>query len=537
MEKQEFKNVAGYIRVSSDEQAKEGYSPQTQQEKIKDFVKKNGYRLDKRHIYIDLGRSGGTENRPELQRLLANARNKEFDAVIVYRMDRFFRNLRLLLNTVDELRNIGIGFVSVSEPFDTSTPTGRAMFANAGVFAEWMREIGLESRNEGMIKAMRAGKYLSGTSPYGYDRDEKTRRLKRNRKEGAVIKMIFNWLVSEELSEHKIQQRLNGMNIPTKFDHLGRTKLKNKKNWWSKRTIGRILRNEIYSGTFYYRKFISSNRIGQVNNLRPKEDWVEMKTPAIISEELFERAQKQLDKNRDFSPRRTLVKYVFQHKIICGYDGRRWQSACRGEKGGWKAVKYYFCPGTRPSITPVKCPSSSLSESKIAPVVWKSLVGLLKHPEATMKALEQYKDQKSKEAATEKQFNDILGLLKTNKGQQDRLNKAFIYDGIDERKYKENLEKIKREESYLLSEKQRFSQDIISEEEKDKRTESVKELYEKIKTKLDSADYDLKHLIIQRLVNNIIIKGEDMSIEFGLPTREYLPCLNLRDSSRMDRNL
>jgi len=83
------KRAAVYIRLSSEEQAKEGYSPQTQKEKALEFI------IDEKHIYIDLGYSGATDKRPSPQRLLEDARKREFDVIVVYRLDRLFRNLRL----------------------------------------------------------------------------------------------------------------------------------------------------------------------------------------------------------------------------------------------------------------------------------------------------------------------------------------------------------------------------------------------------------------------------------------------------------
>jgi len=534
--KKETKRAAIYIRCSSDDAKKEGYSPQNQEEKIKEFIKTNGYKLDKRHIYKDIGYSGGTEKRPELQRLMTNAKNKEFDLILIYRLDRFFRKLRTLENFLTDLSNYGIGVKSITESWaDYSTPSGRMNIQVLGAAAEWQREITLEARNAGMIKAMKEEKWL-GPASYGYD--IKDQRLKINSEEAKIVKMIYEWLVYEELSEYKIQQRLNSMKIPTKHDNLGKRKPVNKKNWWSKRTLGRILRNEVYSGTFYYRKYLNPNRnLCVKNNLRPKEEWIKIKTPAIISRELFDKAQKQIEKNRENSPRRTKIKYLFQHKISCGHDGRKWQSACRPKQGTWREVRYYFCSGIRKSITSKKCPSSSIAESKIAPVAWDTLVKLLSQPEAMIKALKRYKDQKDQGKATEGRLKQVLRLLKTNKGQQDRLYRAFVYEGVDEAKYRVDLERFKGEENRLLAEKQRLSQVLGSEEEQGKRTESIKELYKKIKGKLELADHDLKYLIIQKLIKGIIIKDEDMDIEFELPTLEFLPYFNLRDRARMDRNL
>lgn len=88
-----MKRAAIYIRLSLEEQAKEGYSPQTQREKALEFAKNNSFEVKERNIYVDLGYSGGTDKRPGLQRLLKDAKEKNFYVVIVYRLDRFLEIL------------------------------------------------------------------------------------------------------------------------------------------------------------------------------------------------------------------------------------------------------------------------------------------------------------------------------------------------------------------------------------------------------------------------------------------------------------
>ncbi|MCX6719968.1 MAG: recombinase family protein [Candidatus Staskawiczbacteria bacterium] len=365
------KRAAIYIRCSSDEAKKEGYSPETQKEKVKKFIQDSDWEFENNHVYSDIGFSGGTDKRPDFQKLLTAAKNREFDVIVVYRMDRFFRNLRLLINTVAELRDAGIEFKSVTEPFDTSTPTGRAMFANAGVFAEWMREVGLESRNEGMIKAMGEGKYLGGTAPYGFKFNKQTQRLEVEESEIKIVKMLFEWLVEEKLSEYKIQQKINTMKVPTKFDLIGRKKKTGTTGWWNRKTIDRILTNEIYTGTYYYRKYIHCGRTRNEKNFRPKEDWikVEDKSLAVIDKEYFERGQKQLKINKEQAVRNTKEIYTLQHKIICGMDGYRYQCGMRHNKLTKGGTKYYYCVGIRSYMTPKSCPTPTISESRIVPQI------------------------------------------------------------------------------------------------------------------------------------------------------------------------
>ena len=97
--------IAIYIRVSTEEQAREGYSLEVQREYLESFAKREGYEIFK--IYSDDGVSAYSTRRPALQQLLADAKEKRFELVLVHKIDRFSRNLKDLLNLVDELSSYG----------------------------------------------------------------------------------------------------------------------------------------------------------------------------------------------------------------------------------------------------------------------------------------------------------------------------------------------------------------------------------------------------------------------------------------------
>lgn len=549
MNNEQPKKVAIYIRVSSDEQANEGYSPQTQEEKIKEFIKSNGYKLDKKHVYSDLGYSGATDLRPELKRLIKDANNKEFEIILVYRQDRFFRNLVLLLNTVKKLREVGVEFKSITESFDTTTPAGRAMFANAGVFAEWMREVGLEARNEGMIKAMKAGKWLGGTPPLGYKFNRETQKLEIDEEEKSIVEMLFKWLVRDRLSEYKIQKEINEMQVPTKYDRLGRKKKSGTKCWWNRRSLGRILRNPIYTGTFYYRQQKYLGRVKGKNNLRPKEEWIKVENPdiQIISSELFKRAQKQLKINKELSPRKTKHIYSLQHKIICGFDNRRYQCALREYKGktGPKETKYYFCSAIRFASSPKKCPSSAVSESRILPAVWNKLKELLSNPHEVMKEIELYANRKNNKSKIQEKIKNIEENINSYNLERLRWSKLWTKEAVTEEESDKEIELCKQEIERLEKKKEKLDYLLLAEEEKEKRAKSIEKLYLELKQELENADYKTKKELIGWLIEKIVKKRDELEIEFRLPfnARDLKPLLfdpNLCFSSaspRVDRNL
>jgi len=163
--------IAIYIRVSTEDQAKEGYSLVVQREYLEDFAKRDGYDVFK--VYCDDGMSAYSTRRPALQQLLTDAKAKRFELVLVHKIDRFSRNLKDLLMLVDELSSYGVAFKSATEPFDTSTSAGKLMFQQLGSFAEFERNRIAERVFPGMIKGVQQGNWQGARyAPFGYSQNE-----------------------------------------------------------------------------------------------------------------------------------------------------------------------------------------------------------------------------------------------------------------------------------------------------------------------------------------------------------------------------
>jgi site-specific DNA recombinase len=161
--------VAIYIRVSTDEQAKEGFSIRAQRNLLVDYCRVNDYEVT--NVYLDDGFSAKDTKRPQLQKLLADAKKGEFNAVLVYKLDRFTRSVRDLYELLEYLQRFGVGFISRQEKFDTTTAIGRAMIGILGVFAQFERELIAERVRLGMEQKTREGKKAGGRYPYGYDKE------------------------------------------------------------------------------------------------------------------------------------------------------------------------------------------------------------------------------------------------------------------------------------------------------------------------------------------------------------------------------
>jgi DNA invertase Pin-like site-specific DNA recombinase len=147
--------VAIYARVST---ANNGQDPAMQTRELREYAERRGWTVAGE--YVDIGISGTKEKRPELDRLMADAHRRRFDAVVVWKFDRFARSVSHLLRALETFKAQGIEFVSFSEQLDTSTPAGKLVFTVLGAVAELERSLIVERVKAGLRNAKAKGRRL-----------------------------------------------------------------------------------------------------------------------------------------------------------------------------------------------------------------------------------------------------------------------------------------------------------------------------------------------------------------------------------------
>jgi DNA invertase Pin-like site-specific DNA recombinase len=170
--------IARYLRVSKLEQ-----NPQLQDDESAQLAAARGWTIV--DTYVDHGVSGAKERRTELDRMMKDARKRRFDAILVWRSDRLFRSLRHMVETIEELSALGVGFVSCREPFDTTTPSGKLMLHLVSAFAEFERAVLIERVKAGLAVARRKGKKI-GRPRVRFDID----RARELRGQGSSLRTI-----------------------------------------------------------------------------------------------------------------------------------------------------------------------------------------------------------------------------------------------------------------------------------------------------------------------------------------------------------
>ncbi len=178
------KRAAIYARTSTTCQ-----DPEVQTRELRPFVEKRGWSLHEDMLFVDFGFSGAQDRRPALDRMLAAARQRKFDVLVVWAIDRLGRSLRALVLTCEELGALGVDLVSFTQPIDTTTPSGRLTFSVLGAVAQFEREMIRERVRAGISKAKSSGKRL-GRPPLDLDIDYLRGRLAAGEKLRAVARSL-----------------------------------------------------------------------------------------------------------------------------------------------------------------------------------------------------------------------------------------------------------------------------------------------------------------------------------------------------------
>jgi putative DNA-invertase from lambdoid prophage Rac len=158
--------IAVYARVSTNNK---GQDVDMQLIDMRKSIESKGWNLF--HEYVDRGISGSKSSRPQLDKLMRDASEKKFDAVLVWKLDRFGRSVRHLVNAIAELESFGVSFISLKDSIDLTTAQGRLMFQIIAAMAEFERELIRERVKAGMANARTKGKQI-GRPSLGINRDE-----------------------------------------------------------------------------------------------------------------------------------------------------------------------------------------------------------------------------------------------------------------------------------------------------------------------------------------------------------------------------
>ncbi|HDD7479725.1 recombinase family protein [Staphylococcus hominis] len=406
MSEMKKKRIGGYIRVSTEKQVM-GYSIEGQITQIEQYCQFNGYELV--DIYADRGISGKSMNRPELHRMLNDAKNGKLDCVMVYKTNRLARNTSDLLTIVEELHRQNVEFFSLSERMEVKNSTGKLMLQILASFSEFERNTILENIYTGQRQRALEG-YYQGNLPLGYNNiPDNKKELMINQHEANIVKYIFESYAKGH-GYRKIANALNHKGYVTK-----------KGNPFSISAVTYILSNPFYIGKIQFAKYKDWNDKRR-KGLNDKPVIAEGKHTPIISQSLWDKVQarkKQVSKKPQVHGKGTNLLTGIIACPQCSASMSASITVNTLKDGTKKRIRYYSCSNFRNKGSKV-CSANSVRADVIEKYVMDQILEIVKSDKVLKQVVERVNQENQVDVAAlnhdiaykQQQFDEINAKLK-----------------------------------------------------------------------------------------------------------------------------
>ncbi len=441
-----------YVRVSTDAQV-DGYSIEAQIESLEGYLKSQGW--SDYELYADPGFSGKNLERPAIKKLIKDCEDGKIDTVLVFKLDRLSRSQKDTLYLIEEVfNNNDVGFISVRESFDTTTPFGKAMIGILSVFAQLERETILERTRIGLKKRAENGYWRGGgKTPFAYDYDKEAGMLIVNEER----KVIFDLMKTLRLQGYSY----NELSKVTGYDESWIQGILN-----AKTNLGKIpFKGELYDG----------------------------RHEAIITEEEYQQLQtieKQRSKNQHAS------HYLLSGKIYCGNCGAKY----RYQKWGQRIICYcYSQQKSKPKlIKDPNCNNIRLDSFEIEDSFLEQLFAMSLNEELFRSTFDLSKTNLVDELnirldKTQKKIENLIQLLSDNIANEE----------------------IKKELAKLTSEKSNIIKELENIKEKERTTKTYDKI-KNLESVWTGMEFKEKRNVVEQLLDKIVVDGKTLKIYWNV---------------------
>lgn len=518
-------------------------------------------------VYVDYDYSGKDTDRPDFFEMMNKVSDNEFDFVVVYHIYRFARNMKDFTVIMDELQNLEIGFTSISQDFDTSTPTGRAAMYMTAVFGQLGREDTAMQVRDNMIYLAEKGRWNGGPVPYGFDThselvvyredqgNKKITSLVINEDESNTVKEFYEWYLESMGSIRSITTRANELGYKTKNNAC-----------WSHSQVSRILQNPLYcvADSNAYDYFKNSTEVNVVNassdysgknglmyynrrksyknttRERPESEWILSigEHKGFIPGDIFVRVQYKLSKNKRTAPRTSQgIRSPLVGLVKCGRcESSMSIFASPRSNDKSKGYYHYFRCLTREQQAKVLCDNSNMRADKLEDLIVSHITSLLNNKESLESILEATneinEDNHIPLITNQKKIkNELENIEKELNNLVDALSKNILPELVIKRKYKD-LEKKQSElrEELGLIEYELSQNHSVEEFDIDAIYKYVKDF----KNTYKYLNFEEKKKLLNSIVKEVRIdKNKVTLILYFLPGQEYG---SQSDCLRMDKD-
>ncbi|WP_322938026.1 recombinase family protein [Nocardioides bizhenqiangii] len=498
--------AATYRRVSTEEQV-EGFSLDEQTHDTRELIAKRGWTIDPAHEYVDEGISGTNPNRPGWRAMLAAAQRREFDVLVVKKLDRFARTARHGLTEVQNLLEAGVAVVSVKDPLpDLTTSMGRAMLGVSFVFAELERDTIAERVAGSMRQMARQGRWPGGTAPYGWKIEGKGKKqtgtandvkLVPDPEEREVIRLCVETVLNG-------RSTADAANLLNSLGHRGRGTAGRPGALWKHQRVREMLRKRALVGETYWgqetrksqkRPDGSASRVTRMEGGKPKYgDAVLIKLPdPPLDTETFEAVQRALD----------ATAYGVKSDAKT-YPNRGAATICGGTLGGISSperARQYRCSNRKWRATDYQpCTCVRFNADALDSAIWRAVCEALSDPDRLLGLASDYlnlrADVAPAEAATLGSLDAKISTLERNK--TDKVAECLRI-GLDANVLASAVEQIDAEIEALRAYRATMEQHREVEQAEESRVSALTRLAEQARTNLPHFDLDQQAEVLRLL--------------------------------------
>jgi len=512
--------VAGYIRVSSEEQ-KKNESPKIQKELIENYCQLNNYELIK--IYDDCGLSGMISNRPALMQCLNDAQSHKFDELCVYSISRFGRDLSDTISNILLLKSLNINFRSFKEEFNIFSPIGKVVIALLASFADLERESMLARMKDGRDSKRNKKEIFVGRVPFGYIWNKETKKFEISKKDSQLyLSLVEMYLSGKTLDDICLYLRQNKI-----FKEIVLKDGKIKKQYLTSSSILSMFRNTAYYGVFIGNQHIYKNR-QRTGERKDEKEFILYDLPALITKAKWDEIQEKrlFNKKKNKKINNTFDMFL-RDNCICGNCGGKIIAVNN------KGYKYYTCFWRHTSKKKCsihnkeKCTMPLIPQSELESRVLSEIIEMLSlrrykkdgksyHEKPILNHLLQLDIEKLIENVSSELFRLKTEASKISR-KKERLNQLLADEDFDFSHFKLSYSECNQEEKEIENLIKLKSDELNSQLQISKNAQDVIEFLQKTNIE-EIIKHDVKHMdspTLKLFVENII-KGKIVCIQLKL---------------------
>lgn len=506
--------VALYARVSSEMQEKQA-TIESQVAQLRATALKQGDIIVQE--YRDDGFSGDLLARPGLDRLRDDATSKAFERVLILSPDRLARKWVYGEIVADDLRKHGVVIQFLNQQ-DDGTEESRLLLGITGLFGQYEKAKLIERIRRGRLHCARSGRVLTSHSPYGYsyipNSAERKGYLTVNEEQAAVVRIIFDLYTTKGMALSDVAKELNDRGIPTPRGVGG----------WARSSLMNILRSSTFAGTWHYNKNMSAaprvmrnpnavrRRVNTTQRRRPRDQWVSVAVPAIISLGTFDAAQRQLVANRRFAIRNRKRPYLLAGLTRCAGCGR---AVCGSPNNGYM---YYRCSGNyRFGGMQAPCPARALSALKADAAFWIALRNVLEDPALLSKNITAVRQNLCGDRSElQRERENVARQIDQVKLTEGRLLDAYGAGAIDVDQLKAQMQRLRERRDALTKQ---LEQAEMTPDVPTVALATIEGLCQKLSQGLDilETDFEQRQRFVRSIVDKVTLSREQLVISGALP--------------------